>query len=331
MPAHRRSPRSSRAASSPLISVPACPACGSTVRTIIDHQFEETRYSQHLRTLKAPVDALKLIRCGECQSVYRDPWFAAAAMAPVYFGAYHNHNAGMEVLKRPSQCALEERGRTGGPSYLYKFLRKYVHPLDRYGEFGCPIWGLLPYFEKDRYGLFGSIELTADARIFGVMVDTIANHQHLLIRLLRMPLLLRRIPTPTQFFFLEHGLPSFWGKACMVNMVPCALLPRLKNLTHILPDATPPGGPLDLLSMIDFLDHAHDAAAFLAPLAKKTRFLFIWAHGNTPHNWNAKHIISYSPEGLKKLALRCGFQHVVDYPVVEAHGEFGMLFRSTTC
>ncbi len=81
--------------------------------------------------------------------------------------------------------------------------------------------------------------------------------------------------------------------------------------------------------MIDFLDHHADPVSVLAPLARQTRFLFIWTHGSHTRMWSVQHVINYTGTGLARLARRSGFELVCHYPDDDERDDFGVLLKST--
>ena len=92
-----------------------------------------------------------------------------------------------------------------------------------------------------------------------------------------------------------------------------------------------PGGPLDVLMMIRFLDHFQDPTTALSAIARKARFVFVWQHSNTPRNWVIQHLVTFSLEGLSRLSDRSGFDVVAQYPAPrDGDDEFGLLLKSRT-
>jgi hypothetical protein len=134
---------------------------------------------------------------------------------------------------------------------------------------------------------------------------------------------------PQELFWLTHHSPSFWGPKCTYNGTSCSNLVRGRTLQRVDSAEPIPDGPLDVLSMIDFVDHHADPVALLAPYARQARYLFIWTHGNNERTWSVQHVINYSGKGLAALAARSGFELIANHPDRGETHDYGVLLRST--
>ena len=311
-----------------LVAVECCPACTSAVWERLDQPFPDNRYLKMLRRLGAPLESVRLVRCRGCESVYRSPWLSAEAMEPIYRSEQPCHPAGMDRVTTPG-APLEHGYVRGGAGRLNRFFQRHVRPFERYGELGCPVWGLLPYYEQPRYRMLaGAVELGDGARLFGRSVSDIMRTQQPAVRALRNLALMRSVKTPSALWWFAHGTQTFWGEACTFQGRACHEVLRARQLTKSGADRGVSGDPLDVLSVIDFLDHHHDPAEILRPWATQTRFLFLWTHGTDPRHWSVQHAVNFTGLGLSYLARRCGFEMVARYPDARQHDDFGVLLRS---
>jgi hypothetical protein len=280
-----------------------------------------------LQELGAPLAAVQLVRCRACRSVYRDPWLTDEAMAPIYERLQPCHPQGMDRFTNPADV-LEEGTVRGGAARLNAFLQHHVRPLARYGEFGCPLWGLLPYFERPRYRLlWGLVDAGADARLFGRSLGDVARTSRAPVPWLRRLAGMAPVPAPSACYWIAHGTRTFWGAACAYEGRACSDLLRVRGYGKVPAHADVPGRRLDVLSIIDCLDHFHDPVTLVRRLAAQARFLFIWTHGNAAGHRSVQHLINYTGEGLQRLAARCGCTVVARYPDAREEDDFGMLWR----
>ena len=184
---------------SQLIPVETCPACGSRGGRRVEEAFARNKYEELLRELGAPVDAVRLIRCESCGSLYRNPWLSVPAMTPIYEGRYATHPDGMSKFTTPDHV-FEQSYIRGGASRFNAFLHRRVKPFHRYGEIGCPLWGLFPYYERVRYRWLGVLELPVDAQLAGILIGHLGRSRLPVIRLLRTLTGMQRVPAPQHLY-----------------------------------------------------------------------------------------------------------------------------------
>ena len=310
-----------------LVDEPACPACAAPGGTNLNIPMRVNRYETILKELGAPLDKVSNVRCDECGSVFRRPWLSDDAMAPIYSDRQPVHPAGLGSFRK--QCRGADSCPIGdGSAKLNAFLGKHVRPFKKYGEIGCPLWGLLPYYGRRWHRIgFGLLEMSSWATVLGRPVQSLAVSQGLKAQLMRKLGMIRPVPTPDALYWIRHELSTFWSQRCVctgsINLL------REGALVEVDASADVPDGPLDVLMMIRFLDHFQDPAAALSEFARKARFVFVWQHSNTPRNWVIQHLVTFSLDGLSRLADRSGFDVVAPYPVPrDGDDEFGLLLKS---
>ena len=148
-----------------LVDQPACPACAATGFTKLNAPMRVNRYETILRELGAPLDTVSNVRCDYCGSVFRRPWLSDDAMAPIYEERQPVHPAGISQFRKARVGGADPCPVPGGSARLNAFLCTYVHQFYRYGEIGCPLWGLLPYYGETWHSVgFGLIEVSGGGR-----------------------------------------------------------------------------------------------------------------------------------------------------------------------
>lgn len=306
-----------------LESVAVCPACESGDASLIPGEVYRNRYGKILDRRGIPLARMRVLRCGQCGSAWRDPWPSADVFHHVYSEAEPCHPAG-------SMTHQESGVLRRGPARLHDFFTRHVSPFDSYAEFGCPAWGLLGYYGTRRFRfLFGALDVDAGATMGPATAGQIADHPSRAVRLLRRAVGLTPVQRPRRLVALRADPRLFWGAHCRLNGVSCFDAARVRANVELPSPAELAANPVDILTMILVLDHYHRPAELLAACATWARHIFIFTHSASDYDSRApQHLINFSAEGLTRLAKRAGLERVADYLWRGDSDDFGILFRS---
>ena len=307
-----------------LSDITECPACGSADSDHAGTANPKGGYSGGLSRIGVPVDRVTIRKCGSCGSFWRQPWASPGALGALYRDAVPHHSAGL----RYSQMAGI---LPGGGSAVDRFLRRHVKSFQSYGEFGCPIWGLLKYYSQPRFSVFGGLlDVAADAIIWNVAIGDLGDGLSRRLRLIRSALLLHRIPAPAHLAHIAPDHNFFWGARCGDNGVKCETMlcaDTRGNPVKMLSMSEAPDKALNVLGMYDVLDHYPAPVELMRRLTGFAEHLFVYTHAPR-HGWNAiQHAINFTPTGLEMAGQRAGWVRVADYRVRDEHTDYAILFR----
>lgn len=306
-----------------LEPISACPACQGRDATPIEGEVHRNRYGKILDRLGIPLSRIRVLRCRNCGSAWRDPWLRADVLRQVYNEVEPCHPGGSLTHR---EGGILRRG----PARLHDFFVGHVSPFDSYGELGCPVWGLLAYYGRRHFRVLGgTLDVDAAATIGPATVGQLADHPSRAAHLVRTAFGLKPVRRPKRLAALRADLNVFWGEQCRLNGVSCFDAARVHaDIETPTADALT-RNPLDILTMILVVDHYHRPVELLATCAAWARYIFVFTHSASGYDARApQHLTNFSPKGLAHLGKRAGLEPVAEYLRRGEADDFGILFRN---
>ena len=156
-----------------LTSYDRCPVCASPDRKETSRRYEDDRYMKALGSILqlgpgGLEQLLRIYECGNCATVYGDPWLSVKAMTKLYGSEHAQHELGWRNfygwVQRPANSPSYARWQR-----LWSLLTGVAGDVKVYGELTCPFVGLLFYFRDRELKGLDKIEHVTDcfARLQG--------------------------------------------------------------------------------------------------------------------------------------------------------------------
>lgn len=311
-----------------LKRIDGCPVCGSTARTPepkgmaahkADAGYHYIKYAaQELGvTVRDFVTKAEVQRCGNCASVYCDPWITSELAAKVFTTGAPDHMAGWAeyeswlsssrptyVMERNARIAAIAEARLG--------------KIDRYAEYGCPFQGLLPYFASLRISpperistMVAAMKREPDMRRprvarWTMTVMQLARHvtaayhwcRYLKTSCGAPPAPARTASVPTRQWLLTRDSSIFWSNNCVRYGNSCRFFATRSFGVSVLPVEEFAGDKaidrLDLIGLFNVLDHTVQPIELLRVLMGKAKALLLVTH--TAERAGKQHLYAFSDD-----------------------------------